>query len=252
MVGGVPLKDRLARVERSKRIKAFLLVLPLLAFIVITFVIPIADMLYRSVDNPRLASLMPETMAALNEWDNQDLPDEQVFESLVKEVLALRASGDIGKVGSRVNYDMSGARSLFTKTARKMKNVKEGPYKAAAIKADKRWGQRETWAIIKLAGREITPAFYLAAVDHKLNADVEVVAQPGRTPDLRHLVHPHLLDQCGSDPDLSADGLSHRLPDRDATRAYQQPADHHGAAAVLEPHCWCARRLGSCCCRRRG
>ena len=178
MVEGVPLKDRLARVERSKKVKAFLLVTPLLAFIVITFVIPIADMLYRSVDNPRLTTLMPQTMAILNAWDGKDLPPEAAFEALTKEILALRKSGDIGKVSGRVNYDMSGARSLFAKTARKMKKVKGGPYKEAVIKADKRWGERETWAIIKLAGKKTTPAFYLAAVDRQLNADGEVVLKP--------------------------------------------------------------------------
>ena len=65
-----------------------LVVVPLLAFIVITFVVPIADMLYRSVDNPRLATLMPETMAELQAWDGNDLPPEAVFASLVKEIVA--------------------------------------------------------------------------------------------------------------------------------------------------------------------
>lgn len=178
MVEGVPLKERLTKVERSKKITAFLLVLPLLAFILVTFAIPIADMLFRSVDNPRLAKLMPETLAGLQRWDGKDLPPEAVYASLVKEVVALREAGDIGKVASRVNYDMSGARSMFIKGGRKMRKLKKGPYKDAVIKIDKRWGKRETWATIKLVGREITPAFYLAAVDRKLNVDEEIVAQP--------------------------------------------------------------------------
>ena len=43
LVDGVPLKQRLARAERRKRIIAVAMVMPLLLFIMISFVIPIAD-----------------------------------------------------------------------------------------------------------------------------------------------------------------------------------------------------------------
>ena len=46
---GRPLKSALARRSRSARRRAFLLVLPLLLFILITFVVPIGQMLQRSV-----------------------------------------------------------------------------------------------------------------------------------------------------------------------------------------------------------
>jgi len=42
---GIPLKVSLKKVERKNKIRAFLLVLPLLAFILVTFLVPIADML---------------------------------------------------------------------------------------------------------------------------------------------------------------------------------------------------------------
>ena len=48
---GVPLKSKLRAAERRNRIAAFMLVVPLLAFITFSFVIPILDMLTRSVDN---------------------------------------------------------------------------------------------------------------------------------------------------------------------------------------------------------
>jgi len=48
---GIPLKVSLKKAERINKLRAFLLVLPLLAFILVTFLVPIADMLARSIDD---------------------------------------------------------------------------------------------------------------------------------------------------------------------------------------------------------
>ncbi|MEM7404625.1 MAG: ABC transporter permease [Pseudomonadota bacterium] len=180
LVEGVPLKQRLARAERRKRVTALLMVSPLLLFIVVSFVIPIGDMLFRSVDNPRLSILMPETTKALEAWHpaQSELPDEAVFATAFKEILALRESGDLGKVASRLNYDMSGARSLVTKSGRKFKRIKEGPYKAKMIKADKRWGKQRTWSTIKVASNPTTAAYYLASIDMRYDENLEISNQP--------------------------------------------------------------------------
>ena len=47
---GIPLKVSLQKSERRNKIRAFLLAAPLLVFILVTFLIPIADMLVRSID----------------------------------------------------------------------------------------------------------------------------------------------------------------------------------------------------------
>ena len=49
--GGIPLEESLKKAEKKNKIKAFLLVAPLLLFIVITYIFPIGDMLFRSVDD---------------------------------------------------------------------------------------------------------------------------------------------------------------------------------------------------------
>ena len=45
---GIPLKVSLKKAERVNKIRAFLLVSPLLIFILVTFLVPIGDMLARS------------------------------------------------------------------------------------------------------------------------------------------------------------------------------------------------------------
>ena len=66
---GVPLRTKLRRAERLARLRAYGLVLPLFAFIFITFFMPIVVMLARSVDNPLLADNFPNTLTLLQDWD---------------------------------------------------------------------------------------------------------------------------------------------------------------------------------------
>lgn len=63
---GVPLKTSLRRAERRRKITAFMLVVPLLAFILLTFIAPIGDMLWRSVDNPAIINTLPNTWLVFN------------------------------------------------------------------------------------------------------------------------------------------------------------------------------------------
>ena len=52
MADGQPLKKALTRAMRRARLRAFLLVIPLLAFVLVTFALPIGQMLYLSIHNP--------------------------------------------------------------------------------------------------------------------------------------------------------------------------------------------------------
>ena len=48
---GTPLKISLARAQRRSKTIAFMMVFPLLFFVTIAFIVPIADMLLFSIDN---------------------------------------------------------------------------------------------------------------------------------------------------------------------------------------------------------
>ena len=70
---GIPLKVSLKKAERINKIRAFLLVLPLLAFILITFIIPIGDMLTRSVDDRYINTVFPKTFEVYKKWDKKGI-----------------------------------------------------------------------------------------------------------------------------------------------------------------------------------
>ena len=178
LIDGVPLKEQLARAERRKKYIALGMVLPLLLFIVVTFAIPILSMLFRSVDNPRMTTLVPNLAAAVQQWDATELPSEEVFEIAFHDLVAAKEAGNLGKIATHVNYSLSGGRSLILKTKRKFKKIKSGPYREAMIKSDKRWGKLHTWAVIKKVSPPYTARYFLNAIDRDYNDAGDIVPKP--------------------------------------------------------------------------
>ena len=175
---GVPLKLKLLRTTRRNRIVAFCLVVPLLLFILVTFLVPIAVMLLRSVDNPIVAETLPQTVAALEHWSGQGVPDEAAFAALAEDLALARENRTVGRAATRLNFELSGLRSLVTSTARKLGRGEQGPYKERLIEIDGRWGEQKTWATIKLIGQRYTTVQYLATFDLHYDAAGRIVAQP--------------------------------------------------------------------------
>ena len=174
---GTPLKISLARAMRRRRITAFLLATPLLLFVLVTFLMPIFDMLMRSVANPEVRTYWPQVSRALSEWDGRELPGESVFAALYGDLRSSREARTVGKVATRLNYEMSGMRSLIMKTQRKVKRI-EPPYREAFLGIDKRWGELDVWKLIKRMSSPYTLSYYLAALDLRFDPDGNVVAQP--------------------------------------------------------------------------
>ncbi|WP_193173177.1 ABC transporter permease [Nisaea nitritireducens] len=179
---GTPLKQALARATRMNKARAFLLTTPLLAFILVTFILPIGLMLFRSIDTPEVSAAFPKTLAILQEWDGNDLPGEDAYASFASEMQELASDRDtrsmISRAGTRLNYIQSGFRSLMNKTSRRIQRVEEPPFKEAFIKIDKRWGEADTWKTIRQAGSRYSTRAYLNALDLTTSPDGEIVAQP--------------------------------------------------------------------------
>ncbi len=164
---GMPLKTALARALRRDKLKSLALVAPLFLFIAITFLLPIGDMLWRGVEDPIVSTYLPNTVKQLDDWDAaaNELPGEEVYAALVQDIQIGAKDKLITRVGKRLNYELPGMNSLFRKSQRRIPRIKEGPYKEAVIKVDKKWGKIETWQLIKTFSPTLTPGYFLAAVD---------------------------------------------------------------------------------------
>ena len=173
---GIPLKVSLKKVERKNKIRAFLLVLPLLAFILVTFLVPIADMLARSIDDRQINTVFPKTFEVYKKWDRKDLPSEELYATMFFEVKNSEGY-QIGKASTRMNYSKSGWKSLLKKSKRKFKKIEEGPYKEQMIAAEKRWGDIEYWKALGQMVDPTTMGYYLNAVDLKYDSNKDIIQQ---------------------------------------------------------------------------
>jgi putative spermidine/putrescine transport system permease protein len=177
VVGGKELKAQLAKATRQEKIKAFTLVLPLLAFILVMFILPLADMMFRSVDNGPVAELMPRTEKVLADWDSGRPLTEEMFTAIAQDIRTAKATRSLGKISTRLNFEQSGIRSLLSKTGRKLARIEQGPWKDHMLKIDKRWGQDETWAAFKHVMPPLTAIFYLNAADLTYDENGHITAQ---------------------------------------------------------------------------
>ena len=81
---GIPLELSLKKAERKNKIKAVALVAPLFLFILIIYVFPIGDMLFRSVDDRMITKMLPKTFAAMEDWDGTDYQMSQFTKAFMK------------------------------------------------------------------------------------------------------------------------------------------------------------------------
>jgi len=174
------LKARLARAERINKTRSLLLVLPLLAFILVFFLLPIGSMLMRSVENPTLSAQMPRTAQALLAWDGRALPGEALYASVGEEILGLVDSGQLDLVGSDLNRVRSGLKSLFAKSARELAKAPPPPgrYREELSRIDVRWTKLDTWSQLKAMAPAHSAIHYLAALDLQYDEHGEVARQP--------------------------------------------------------------------------
>jgi putative spermidine/putrescine transport system permease protein len=163
------------RVARRKAAAhALLLALPLLVFLLVTFVAPIASLLGRSVQNPELQTGMPQLSAALSTWDGIGVPGETAFAALAHDVKDAGENGQLGNIARRMNFYKSEYRSLLFKTARATRSGSPAQWKPALIDIDSRWNEPETWRLLKRASVSPTPDYLLNAVDAHIASDGSV------------------------------------------------------------------------------
>ena len=173
---GRPLKQSLNRSLRQQKIRALLLIAPLLIFIFVAFIMPIVSMLSRSVENDLVSKTLPQTVQALQSWDalSGELPSEPVYAAFALDIQNAAKAKVHTKVGLRLNYEKSGIASLFKKTARKAKKwdiQNDGPFKDKLIKVHKGWGEVEVWQTLKTHSPRYTSGYFLNAIDMRKTAE---------------------------------------------------------------------------------
>ena len=180
---GVPLKVSLKKTERRNKIKAFLLVSPLLLFIIVTFVIPIGDMLTRSIDDSQVNSVYGNTFEEYKKWDKEKdtLPPEAVYKALFEDI-GYGEKIQVGKSLTRMNYSKSGWKSLIRKTRREINKIIKSEkfpesYKDTLIEINEGWADPTFWYSMAQMLNENTSIYYWNAIDRTFDLNGDVIQQ---------------------------------------------------------------------------
>ena len=169
---GRPLKAALGAAQARAKRRAFLLVLPLLLFILLTFLLPIGYMLKRSFEHNGFATSAPSLVAWFGENPGFDPanPPEEAYAALVEDLARMQTEKSTGIAGTRINYSVPGSISLFKKGAREAKNLTP-PYRDSLVALDPEWAKPALWRAMASAAHVFTGEFYLVASDMKLTDD---------------------------------------------------------------------------------
>ncbi|MCB5198480.1 ABC transporter permease [Loktanella sp. TSTF-M6] len=154
---GTSLKSSLNRALRKQKMRALLLIAPLLFFILVTFIYPIGEMLFRSVENQIVGETLPRTVVELADWDADvtDVPGAPVFSALTKDLMVAVEEKNHTRLGSRLNYELSGVSSLFRKSGRGVDDFGE-VYTDQFVALDPAWEDPATFIDIFAGERWLT------------------------------------------------------------------------------------------------
>ena len=175
---GIPLSVSLKKAERKNKIKAFLLVVPLLLFLIITYILPIGDMFMRSIDDKMVTNMLPKTFTAMEKWDGKEMPPEEVFAGFYSDFKILVQNKEHGKLAQRLNKEKNGFNSIIKKLFRQVQRNKidEGQsIKEQIMKVHKRWRDVEYWQAIKRTAPPYTTAKYLKGIDMYYGPDGNIM-----------------------------------------------------------------------------
>lgn len=155
--------------RRRDAFRAFLLAVPLLFFLVATFIYPIGKLLFMSVQSDEVVTALPQTAVLLVDWQGPpDLPSAEVFDALAADLQKAQEEGSLAAAARRLNYYEAGFRTLLLKTVRKLPAEAGQSYSEELPKIDKRWGEAETWRLLKRGAARYTPDYLLTAIDHRV------------------------------------------------------------------------------------
>ena len=143
---GTPLKLSLRRALRRQKLRALMLIAPLLLFILLTFIVPIGQMLFRSVENQIVPDTLPRTVVALETWeaDTGAPPDQAVYSAMARDLILAAEQRNHTRLGSRLNYESTGVSSLFRQAGRDVTEIGEDVMDAL-VAAEPAWEEGQTW-----------------------------------------------------------------------------------------------------------
>lgn len=173
------LRLALSRADARRKWRAFALTVPLLVFLLLTLLVPIAALLLRAVENPEVVAALPRTVQSLKGWNPQTPPAPASYAALVEDLGHLSDSSDAGTLARRLNSEVPGARSLVMGTYRALPITGSAEeIQARLLQLDPRWAEPGFWQAIAKNSSRWTPDYLLASVDLQRDSKGDVERMP--------------------------------------------------------------------------
>ncbi|MGF6610662.1 putative spermidine/putrescine transport system permease protein [Paraburkholderia sp. WSM4175] len=180
------LKRSLRNVNLRKQMAALALVAPLAIFIFLVFVMPVASMISRSIQSPEVVDALPDTTAALRNWDRKSAVPDDAFRGLMLDIERNGGNNSSGTAAGRLNGQKEGFRSLFYKTSSALpfgdndSALPAHEVRQKLIEIDRRWEDPGYWQAIAKDSSRYTSQYLLATMDYRRNSAGDIVpVDPG-------------------------------------------------------------------------
>jgi len=175
---GVDLRAQLRRSQRRQQLLAFGLVAPLLLFLAINFITPIALILKNSVDDRAFSKAAPEVVAALKNWDHESPVPQEAVSALISDLVHAKGTPRLNAIASRLNQDVSGYRSLIMSTARRLTEPQPAATLDDLARISPMWEEAAPWKAIQRASGPVSSMHLLAALDLQHDVDGNIAKVP--------------------------------------------------------------------------
>lgn len=161
---------------KTKKSKAYVLLMPLLLFLLVFFLWPLLTMMKQSVVDDAVAKVLEKTAVAMQDWDGQSEPNRQIQHALMADIQVNHDERMLGDMVRKLNSEQAGFRTLMTKT---IASVQAQSAPTGSLKdIDGRWADIQYWQAIDKLLSPVTSRYLLAAVDMGYNQQGQIEPLP--------------------------------------------------------------------------
>jgi putative spermidine/putrescine transport system permease protein len=151
--------------------------MPALLFVVFAFLLPILWFLSQATNGRPVVSVIPATAEAIAGWDGVGLPQDDVFEALVRD-LTQAEPADVASLARELNFRQAGNRRLILQAARELEADLGGEARARLEAINGAWASPEIWGVIRQSARTFTTYNILESLDLEAGPDGGVSVKP--------------------------------------------------------------------------
>lgn len=134
--------------ERKKSILTIMPALPLIAFLVVFFIIPLSAIFYYSVQDDVIRKSLSQTMTVLNGWEDGTPVPSAAYHAVISDLLKLDETGGIGGLSQRIGIEFEGGRAVVIGTVRKLKRSEGEDWQSRLESAHPAWKSPAIWRVI--------------------------------------------------------------------------------------------------------